>query len=138
MRKVLMTRYWLSGCLLLLAVAPIGCGSRTAIAPESAEAAPEDTTTRLGDSTNHSAADLLKLPRARLAEMVKEWTETVAKQQEFARGNASAVNLLPHLHPQAAVSVFGRSKYNPALGFSVPLYLKEGESDAGVALQLAR
>src|SRR3954471_21113558 len=103
-----MTRYWLSGwLLLLLAVAPIGCGSSPGIAPEAAEAAPEDTTTRLGASTHHSAAEWLKLPRARLAEMVKEWTETVKKQQDFARSNVQAVNLLPHLRPQAPVTVFG-------------------------------
>src|SRR4051812_20806082 len=115
-----MTRYWLSGWLLLLAVAPIGCGSSTAIAPEAAEAAPEDTTTRLGERTLHSAAEWLKLPRARLAEKVKEWTKTVAEQQDFARGNAQAVNLLPHLRPPAAVTVFGQSTFNAALGFSVP------------------
>jgi hypothetical protein len=132
-----MTRYLLSGCFLL-AVASIGCGTRTTVAPEAPEATPEDTTTRLGEHTEHTPAEWLKLPRTQLAEKVKEWTETVAKQQDFARGNAQAVLLLPHLRPPAVVSVFGQSQLNAVLGFCVPPYWKEGERDAELALHLAR
>jgi hypothetical protein len=124
--------HWLRGCVLLALVGLVGCSRATP------DAAPEDTETRLGEKIDVSVADWLKLPRAELAQKAEEAAVTLAKQQEFARTNEHAVELLPQLHPPASVPVFQEAKFSAAPGVSLPPYLKEGDHDAAVALHLAR
>jgi hypothetical protein len=127
-----MTRHWLRGCVLLALVGLVGCSRTTP------EAAPEDTETRLGVKIEASLADWLKLPRAELARKYEETAVTVAKQQEWARTNEHAVELLPQLHPAARVPVFQEAKFSAGAGVSLPPYLTEGARDAAVAVHLAR
>jgi hypothetical protein len=124
--------HWLRGCVLLALVGLVGCSRATP------EASPEDTETRLGDKIDVSLADWLKLPRAELAKKAEETAVTVAKQQEWARTNEHAVELLPQLHPSVWVPVFQEAKYSAGAGVSLPPYLTEGARDAAVALHLAR
>jgi hypothetical protein len=127
---------WFGGFVLLLAAGVAGCHrAQVAMAPE---AAPEDTTTHLGDKIDISLADWLRLPRAELAKQVEDWTVTVEKHQDYARTNTDSVKLLPQLHPPMPSSVFAKSAFVPAVGFSLPPYVKEGQKDAAVALHLAR
>ena len=125
---------WIGGCFLVLLIGLVGCRSKVA----TSDAVPEDTTTHLGNSIDISLADWLKLPRAELAKLVEEWTETVKKEQGAARANIESVQLLPQLHPPAPATVFAEARYSAAVGFSLPPYLKEGQKDAAAALHLAR
>lgn len=128
-----MRGYWCGLLPLLLVLA----GCRTQVAAPS-DVAPEDTTTHLGDKSDISLADWLKRPRPELAKLAEEWTETVRKQQETARGNPESVQLLPQLHPPTIAVVFAEARFSPSAGFSLPPYLKEGQPDAAAALHLAR
>jgi hypothetical protein len=126
---------WFAGCFVVLALGLVGCRAKVATVEEAV--APEDTTTHLGDKIDISLADWLKLPRAELAKLSDEWSETVRKQQESSRGNIESVQLLPQLHPPAVPIIFAEATFAPATGFSLPPYLKEGKNDAAVALHLA-
>jgi hypothetical protein len=126
-----MRTHWLRGCVVLALVGLVGCSRATP------EAAPEDTDTRLGDKIDVSLADWLTLPRAELAKKAEEEAVTLAKHREWARSNEHAVELLPQLHPPVSVPVFQEATFSAA-GVSLPPYLKEGASDAAVALHLAR
>ncbi len=125
---------WLEKGLFVLLLTLGGCRSQVAVTEE---AAPEDTTTHLNDPIAISLADWLRLPRAELAQLVEEWTQTVSKQREWARSNVEAVRLLPQLRPPSRAVGFAAAKFSPTAGFSLPPYLKEGQKDAAVALHLA-
>lgn len=126
---------WYRGCFLPMLLVFVGCRSQVA---GPVDVVPEDTTTHLGEKSEYSLADWLKRPRPELAKLVEEWTETVRKQQEAARGNPESVQLLPQLHPSKVSVVFAEARFSPSAGFSLPPYLKEGQTDAAVALHLAR
>jgi hypothetical protein len=126
---------WFGSCLLVLLLGILGCRARVAT---TTEATPEDTTTRLGDKIDVSLADWLQLPRAEQDKLVEEWTVTVGKQRDFARGNVEAVLLLPQLRPPLVAVGFTEARFSPDAGFSLPPYLKAGQKDAAVALHLAR
>jgi hypothetical protein len=112
----------------------VGC--RTQVADPGA--AQEDQTTRLGDKVDISLADWLNRPRAELAKLADDLAVSVQKQQESVRSNADAVDLLPQLHASVRVPVFERCSFRPAIGISLPPYIKDGANDLGVALHLAR
>jgi hypothetical protein len=114
------------------------CGCRAQVARTEEGAIPEDTTTRLNNKIAISLADWLRLPRAELAKLSEEWHQTVAQQREAARSNGQSVQLLPQLRPPMVTAGFAEAKFSPSVGFSLPLYLREGQKDAAVALHLAR
>jgi hypothetical protein len=127
---------WAAGWLLVMLLGLSGCRSQVATTVEGTAA--EDTTTHLGEKTDISLTDWLKLPRAELAKLGEEWTETVGKHREAARSDVESVQLLPQLHPPIVTAGFAEAKFSPAAGFSLPPYVKEGQKDAAVALHLAR
>src|SRR4051794_14329429 len=100
---------WIGGCFLVLMLGLAGCRARVETA---ADAPPEDTTTHLGDKVDISLADWLKLSRAELAKLADEWTVTVGKHRDFARGNPESVQLLPQLHPPAVSVVFAETRFS--------------------------
>lgn len=129
------TRWFGIGLLALLLVLS-GCSSQVATIVE--EAAPEDTTTHLGDKIDISLENWLKLPRAEQAKLAEESTEAVGKQRQSARSEVESVRLLPQLRPPVVMAGFAEAKFSQAAGFSLPPYLEEGQKDAAVALHLAR
>lgn len=131
-----MRMHWFGKCFFAMLIVLSGCSSQVATTIE--EATPEDTTTHLNDKTDVSLTDWLKLPRADLAKLVEEWTETVGKQREAARSNVESVRLLPQLRPPIVMAGFAEAKFSPEAGFSLPPYLKASQKDAAVALHLAR
>jgi hypothetical protein len=120
--------------VLLALLAAAGCRSRTG----PTEAAPEDTTTHLGETADVSAAGWLKLPRADLAHHVEDWVVTVQKYQEEARTQPETLILLPDFRLPIVPLVWNEAHYAPAAGFSLPPYAKAGEHDGALALHLAR
>jgi hypothetical protein len=121
--------------VLVAALGLAGCGSRGVIVSGQES---EDTATRLGEQIGLSISDWLNRPRAELAKAAEELTATIHLQQERARTNPQAVELLPKLHADATVPVLNEAKFSETAGFSLPPYLKEGTRDAALALHLAR
>src|SRR5262249_7569962 len=109
--------------LLAAALGLTGCASRGVIVSGQE---PEDASTRLGDQIGFSISDWLSKPRADLAKLAEELTETVRLQQERARTNGQAMELLPRLHADTTVPVLHEAKFSEAAGFSLPPYAKEG------------
>jgi hypothetical protein len=131
----MMRTRWFGKYVFVLLLGLGGCSTQVATTEDRV---PEDTTTHLSDKIAISLADWLQLPRAELAKLVEEWTQTVGNQREQARSNVEAVQLLPQLRPPIVAVGFTEAKYSPAAGLSLPPYLKEGQEDAAVALHLAR
>ena len=65
-----MTKHYSRAVLLLAALIFVGCGRTTVDVPE-------NTDIRLGDKVDFDVADWLTKPRADLAKLCDEWTETV-------------------------------------------------------------
>lgn len=133
-----MRMHWLGG--LLVAAVLTGCGRETPPANDDSPSAtlPASPPVRLGDKVGISLAKWLTLPRADLAKLADEWTETVRKQQLYVRENPEAVELLPQLRPSLHVPVFQHAQFSPAAGFSIPPYYRPKAHDAALALHLAR
>ena len=83
-------------------------------------------------------ADWLQQPRADLADLVVEWSDTVQKQRLHALENPLSVDLLPALQPPATMPVFRTAAYSAKAGFSLPPYAAAGATDAALALHLGR
>ena len=134
-----MKMHLLRGCLLLAALGLTGCGgSPTDVVPDPNAAAPDEPPARLGDQTDFRVADWLQKPRPELAQLVAEWSDTVQKQRLHALENPLSVDLLPGLQPPATMPVFREAAYSEKAGFSLPPYVRAGDSDAAVALHLGR
>jgi hypothetical protein len=130
-----MPRTLLRCCALLAALGLFGCRKADPVAPDDD---PPDTTSRLGDSTEHDLADWLKQPRAQLAAHVKEAAAAAAKLQSGAREDPQTLVLLPRFAPPLAAPVLNRTAFDPDRGVSVPAWLAAGERDADLARHLAR
>jgi hypothetical protein len=136
MRKVM-----LRGFVLLAAVGLMGCGSQVDVVQDALPPPPQppdDTPVRLGDSTTIHLADWISQPRAELADLVVQWSDTVQKQRQHAQENPLSIDLLPGLQAPGTMPVFHEANYSPKAGFSLPPYLRASETDPAVALHLAR
>ena len=132
-----MRMHVLRGCALLAVLGLTGCGSQADVVPDPTPP-PDEPPPRLGDKTDIHLADWLQKPRADLAELVAEWSDTVQKQRLHAQENPLSVDLLPGLQPPATMPVFGEAAYSTKAGFSLPPYAAAGATDAALALHLGR
>ena len=130
-----MRMHLLHAGFLLAAVGLTGCGESPVIV---ASDTPQEEVARLSDKTDVNLAEWLKRPRPELARLVAEWTDTVQKQRLHARENPLSLDLLPLLQPATAMPVFREAAYSERAGFSLPPYIKAGDTDAAVASHLAR
>jgi hypothetical protein len=124
----------LRGVALLAAAGLTGCGGQLDL-PSGAPAAPPP---RLGDHTTIDLKRWLQKPRPELAQLVTDWTGSIQKQRLHALENPQSLALLPGLQPPGTTPVFESATYSEKAGFSLPPYLPAGQTDAAVALHLAR
>ncbi len=85
-----------------------------------------------------SLADLLGKPRAELARLADELTETIRIHDQKHREGELPYALLPDFRLPNAVPVFRTARYVPARRMSLPPYLEDDAHDRDVALHLAR
>jgi len=131
-----MRMHWLRLALVPALLVALGCRGANKGGPDQPQV---DTTTHLGDHTDASLADLLGLPRDKLAALVAETADRIGRHRQEARDNPRINKLLPRLLPPAAAPVLQGSHYSAALGVSVPAWFQEGGGgDAELALHLAR
>lgn len=83
-------------------------------------------------------AELLKAPRAELAQRADELEKTIRRQQQFRQEGTLPYTLLPDTRLPLATPVFQRAAWNKERGVSLPPYLKADARDSAVAYHVAR
>jgi hypothetical protein len=121
--------------VLLGALVLAGCG--TTPEPEPETKVPAIVPSELSAPVDISLADLLSKSRKDLADLGEEWARKVEFQEHQYRKGESRFEFLSAARLHLALPVWRQTRFEPALGMSVPPYYSGGK-DADLALHLAR
>jgi hypothetical protein len=120
--------------LFLAALTLAGCGARGPVGP----AQVDDTQARLGNDCGLNLDALLSENRAALAKRVEDLKENTRDLRASLSGKQPELMLLPRFLPSAGPGPLFQGAYSVNVGFTIPKYLKPGQTDADLALHLAR